>query len=531
MTASPATHVETDTQVETRPGRRRVLRAAGGGAVATAAAAAGVLGQAGAAEAAVRRWKATPVPKKADRHVLNRFTYGITTDLARSVRRTGARAWFEAQVKAAQASDGSTSVDAWFPDLRRTPAEVYLRETTGVRSVFTVAQDYACRALSRRVASPLQVLEVMTEFWENHLHVPVTADNMGYVRAGYGDAIRAHALGRFEDMLQLTTVHPAMLMYLGNNVSTQWHPNENLGRELLELHTVGIGNHTEDDIKAAARVLTGWTFSWGVFETVFRPDWHSNGPATVCGLTLSNSLTTGRSAISELITHLAHHPATARRIATKLVMTFVDADDVPEALVQRLADAYLEADTAIVPVLRVLLDSPEFKSSVDGRLRDADDGVVAAYRVLGVELRKPTSEASAARQLRYQAASLGLQPFGWPRPDGQPLDNRSWATPTRALASMTLHWQMATRTWPVVDVRHRTPAQLVPADRLRLDQLVDHLSRLLLARPATRTLLKACQDATGLAAAETVYLGHPVLMRTWPQLVVAILDSPASYYH
>ncbi|MCM0620222.1 DUF1800 domain-containing protein [Nocardioides bruguierae] len=518
-------------------GRRRALRALGGGTLVAGAAATGVATSPAAAAASrtrrPRRWNATPVASRADRHLLNRFTYGITPDLVEEVTRLGGPAWFEAQVAAATADPGAADrlVAGWWPDLSLTGVEVLARHTAGTRSLWLLMDDYAQRALARRIVSPHQVLEVMTEFWENHLHVPVAADNMGVLRVEYGDRVRAHALGRFEDLLRATTTHPAMLAYLNNNSSTRWHPNENLGRELLELHTVGVGNHTEDDIKDAARVLTGWTFTWGEFETRFRADWHATGAVDVCGFAHANTDATGKDAVGAMLTYLAHHPATARRIATKLVMTFVDAESVPEALVDRLAQAYLEHDTAIVPVLRVLLASPEFARAVDRRLRDADDDVVATYRVLGVRLTRPRNEASAARQLRSQAASLGLSPFAWPRPDGQPLGNRAWASPTRALASMTVHWQMASRTWPVVDVVHPTMTQLVPEGRLRFDQLVDHLSRRLLGRTASRSLLKAATAATRIGPGVRVDSRDRRLAAGWAQLVAAVLDSPEFYYH
>ena len=108
--------------------------------------------------------------------------------------------------------------------------------------------DYARWVLMRRMTSKRQLLEVMTEFWENHLHVAAVRRRAVQHRVDYGNTIRKHALGRFDEMLLATTTHPAMLIYLDAAESTKEHPNENLGRELLELHTVGAGNYSEKDV-------------------------------------------------------------------------------------------------------------------------------------------------------------------------------------------------------------------------------------------------------------------------------------------
>ena len=130
--------------------------------------------------------------------------------------------------------------------------------------------DYQNSLLLRRMNSQRQVLETMAEFWENHFNVPVSADGVYTWRMRYGNAIRARALGSFESLLQAVSVHPAMGMYLGNAVSDKEHPNENQGRELLELHTVGLGaGYSEAMVVDSARILTGWRVdmwdTWAAF--------------------------------------------------------------------------------------------------------------------------------------------------------------------------------------------------------------------------------------------------------------------------
>ena len=143
---------------------------------------------------------------------------------------------------------------------------------------WVLTANYQRWLLQRRMRTRRQLHEVMTEFWEHHLHVPANGEPSFVYRKSYGDAIRANALGTFEGLLQATTLHPAMLIFLNNAVSTKRHPNENLGRELLELHTVGRGNHTEDDVKNCARILTGWRVDmWDTWRAWYERDDHWTG--------------------------------------------------------------------------------------------------------------------------------------------------------------------------------------------------------------------------------------------------------------
>jgi uncharacterized protein (DUF1800 family) len=464
------------------------------------------------------------------RHLANRFSYGITPALAAEIAAAGGHlAWFDTQLDTAY--DGSADLADWWPDLHLDAATIYQRQTDKVRGSWELAYDHGRRTMVRRITSPKQVLEVMTEFWENHFHVPVGADNIMVYRAAYADVIRNGALGRFEDLLKAAVLHPAMGFYLGNTGSTKKHPNENLGRELLELHTLGVGNHTEDDVKSSARILTGWRAkTYSTWEVYYSATDHWTGPVTVQGFTDPNTDPDGRDLTYRYLSYLAQHPATARRIATKLVKTFV-SDDVPSTLVDHLAATYLANDTQIKPVLRALVRSPEFASAVDAKIRDADEDVAATYRILGITPHQPTEANSAANAIYWQVGSLGLAPYNWPRPDGQPVDAKAWTSPTRLLASMSLHWNMAGRWWPTKDMTFTLPPAFLPAEKVLFSDFVDHLSRVLLHRPASSSLLQACCAAAEKKPTDTVTASSDVLAWRWPRLVAAVLDSPAFYLH
>ncbi|MBZ5738508.1 DUF1800 domain-containing protein [Nocardioides mangrovi] len=519
------------------PSRRTLLRGAGGASIAAASGA--VL--ADPADASEKRRKkkkyyrpgrfaATPLLSVQERHLANRFSYGITAELADEIRSAGGHlAWFEQQL--ATAYDGSAdNLCDWWPDLHRDALDLYQRNASRTRAGWEVMADYGRRSLIRRVTSPRQVLEVMTEFWENHFHVPANADNVYTFRAEYGELIRQHALGRVEDLLRAAVLHPAMTFYLGAYASTKLHPNENLGRELLELHTVGLGNYTEDDVKNSARILTGYRIdAYKTWAVSYQPSVHWTGPVQVMGFSDPNTDADGQAVTGRYLSYLAHHPAMARRIATKLGRYFV-SDDPPESLITRLAAIYLDHDTAIVPVLQALVRSAEFGAAVDLKVRDADEDIIAAYRLLGVEIAEPISASSAANLINWQVSALGLAPFSWPRPDGQPVDNASWATPSRALASMAQHWGLVGGWWPKEAVSYPTPSSWMPRrGNLLFRDLVDHLSRLLLHRESTEDLLRACCLAVELEPTTLVSPSSDLFRWRWPRLAAAIVDSPDFY--
>ena len=167
-----------------------------------------------------------PLLSKPDRHLVTRFSYGLTPELAKDVRKAGGGlAWFESQLKPSSVSDKEAGkVDAWWPELTYSPAKLWRRQITGMQGGWEVMANYQRRALQRRMRTNRPVLEMMTEFWENHLNVPVNGDAQFTYRAAYGDQVREHALGKFSDLLVGAITHPAMLIYLDQATSTKRAP-------------------------------------------------------------------------------------------------------------------------------------------------------------------------------------------------------------------------------------------------------------------------------------------------------------------
>ena len=336
-----------------------------------AAAVAGTSGLSGSAEAdddlasyAPARYKGTDkLLSRQDRHLVSRFSYGVTPDLARDIRKAGgARAWFDKQLKPNKVKDKKAGqLQAWWPSLKRSPGDLWKRQIDGTEGGWEVMNDYVRWCLMRRMTSQRQLFEVVAEFWENHLHVPAIGDAQFTHRVDYGNTIRAHALGRFDEMLVATTTHPAMLIYLDAAESTKDHPNENLGRELLELHTVGRNNYDENDVKSSARILTGWSVDmWKSWKAEYHVDDHYRGTVKVKGFKDKNKKGNAKALTATYLRYLAHHPDTAEHLATKLAQKFI-GDKASRGTVKKLAAVYLENDTAIVPVLKALVETDDFR--------------------------------------------------------------------------------------------------------------------------------------------------------------------------
>ena len=229
----------------------------------------------------------------------------------------------------------------------------------------------------RAILSERQLQEVMTDFWYNHFNVDIRKEATQWYTPTYErDAIRAHALGKFRDLLLATAQHPAMLFYLDNWSSIgpdsmaagrpnqkkqQRGLNENYGREVMELHTVGVnGGYSQADVTNLAKIMTGWTIDQPQQGggPIFDPRKHEPGSKQWFGQKISeNGLEEGKHALE----WLAAQPQTAHFISYKLAQRFV-ADDPPPELVDRMAKTYMDTDGDIKEILRTMVHSPEFNS-------------------------------------------------------------------------------------------------------------------------------------------------------------------------
>jgi hypothetical protein len=477
----------------------------------------------------VTTFAATKVLNARSLHIVNRFTGGWTPALVAEVTNAGGiDRWFAKQLSSDLIPDTFyLASGSWWPSNLATALTTIARANAGTEEIWEANAHYQSWSMVRRIGSQRQVLETMAAFWEHHFHVPTDGGQAGPYRQEYGRMIRSHALGRFDTLLNAVSTHPAMGAFLGNATSTRSAPNENQGRELLELHTVGRdAGYTEDDVKSSARILTGYRVDlWNTWVASYEPAAHWTGAVKVLGFTSANTATDGRAVTKAYLDYLAHHPSTAKRIARKLAVHFV-SDTPSTALVNHLATVYLANGTAIAPVLKALVASTEFLASAGRKTRTPEEDVIATYRALGVRIARPAKDESAANAILWQANEIGLTPFGWPRPDGRPDTADAWTSVSRMLGSFDVHYMMAGGWWPSVGAAYRKPASWLPRTALRFDRFVDHLSRSILGRPATPLLLKVASQATGVAAAATITSKHDLIRWNMPRLLTVFLDNP-----
>ncbi|WP_067164928.1 DUF1800 domain-containing protein [Microbacterium sp. TNHR37B] len=478
-------------------------------------------------------YPATPVATKAELHVIRRWTYGFQSAALAAVRAAGGpREWLEAQLTPEDVAESPkvAALDSWWRCITSTPDQIVARDRSGEEEGWHAMAAYAAYALVRRQESNRQVLELMTEFWEDHFYIPIHDDGVFPFRISFGHRMRELALSSFEELLQAATVHPAMGCSLDNARSTKRSVNENLGRELLELHTVGKGaGYSENDVKASARLLTGYRVDmWTTWESFYDPTWHDTQPVKVMGFSHANASADGRPAVRQYLSYLARHPSTAQRIARKLARRFV-SDSPSTRLVDHLAATYLRNDTRIAPVLRALFDHDEFWASAGAKVKTPTDELVSMNRALGVSFGKPTSRDTGALHAHYMAGGIGAAPWSHPRPDGPPLDNDAWNTPSRFLASWDAHWTLAGGWWPTKDTTHVPPAARLPKAQLTLGEFVDHLSRQLTGVASTESLLRAICTATQLSPATVVTAQHSIVRWQMPWVLALVLNQPLFY--
>ena len=310
--------------------------------------------------------------------------------------------------------------------------------------------------LDRDIYSDRQLEAVMTDFWLNHFNVySAKNQNEPYLLPVYErETIRPHALGRFEDLLVATAESPAMLEYLDNFRSDGPNSarslkvkrfanmpgaaaklkqassglNENYGRELMELHTLGVsGGYTQADVTNVSKVFTGWTidkpYTGGGF--VFDPAKHEPGAKMVLGRTIAEN---GENEGLEVLHMLATSPATAHFISTKLAVRFV-CDDPPAALVDRMAAAFLKSDGDIKVVLRTMFDAPEFWSPAvyRAKVKTPLEFVVSAVRAGDVQVDRTQALVQALNK-------LGMPLYGMQTPNGYSWKQSDWVS-TGALVS------------------------------------------------------------------------------------------------
>jgi uncharacterized protein (DUF1800 family) len=398
--------------------------------------------------------------------------------------------------------------------------------------------------LLRAVYSPRQLEEVMVQFWMNHFNIFAGKGPDKWMLTSFErDTIRPHALGKFEDLLVATAQSPAMLFYLDNWMSSTpmsnaaaplplgrrealgsaWRRfggpmmpvglaagrnglgfpgvprdpngpkrglNENYGRELMELHTLGVdGGYTQKDVVELARCLTGWTLQRprDEAEFFFDPRMHDEGPKTLLGQKITGGgMEDGRHALHILATH----PSTARFVSLKLCRRFV-ADNPPDSVVERASQEFAASKGDVRAVLKAILTSPEFYSEAAYRAK-----VKSPFEMVASTLRALGAETDAARPLIQLMTRMGEPPFQYQAPAGYADRASTWISSSSLLARLNFATTIVSNGIPGTRIDVATTS-----GKGSTDSVIDGLSRRLTGgalSPSTRqAILTSLQGAPG----------------------------------
>ena len=400
-----------------------------------------------------------------DLALVNRLSWGETTQ-GDTLGGQNAQAWLEQQLHPS-ADDGlppqvQAEIDA-MEISHKTPSQliseirVLQREANrekgsadadAARKAFQqkmndLMREAQTRSLLRDVYSRNQLKEQLTWFWFNHFNVHAPKGDIRALVGDYENQIRAHALGKFRDLLLATATHPAMLQYLDNSQNAAGHINENYAREIMELHTLGVGSgYSQQDVQELARILTGLTVNLsgqaprgrfiggsriGFLEderniplTVFDVQKHDSGDKHFLGTTIQSR---GINEVATAIAILSVEPPTAHYVSRKLAQYFC-CDQPSEPLVHAMMATWRKSDGDIAEVLRTLFTSEEFTQSLGRKFKDP-----VHYAVSAVRATYGNQVIVNAQPMLNWLNRMGEPLYGHETPDGYALTAAGWSGP------------------------------------------------------------------------------------------------------
>ncbi len=382
-------------------------------------------------------------------HLLNRLGFGPRPGEARAILSGGLDRWVREQLDPGADPELETRLSRLSTLAYPLSQTVALYGAEDQRGLGQVIDEFNTAKVIRAVHGRNQLQEVLVDFWFNHFNVYIADGFARPATPSYErDAIRPHVLGRFRDLLGATARHPAMVYYLDNYLNTVARSvgggrivggiNENYGRELMELHTVGVdAGYSQADVVDAARCFTGWGIdnlrSSGSF--VYRPVAHDTGAKSVFGLTLPAG--GGQEDGERLLDYLSRHPAAARFVSRKLAQRLV-ADDPAGSMVDRAAQTFLATDGDISEVVKTIVGSPEFWTEAFAPVKPK----VPAEFVFSA-LRAADAEVTTARGVSAALQAMGQPAYACVPPTGYSNRGDDWTNPSSHLARMNFALDLA----------------------------------------------------------------------------------------
>jgi uncharacterized protein (DUF1800 family) len=474
-----------------------------------------------------------------DLALVNRLTWGETGSSAQDVEQMGAKRWLEAQLHPSSdsrlPSAAQAQIDA-LPISQTTMATLVIQMDAQQKAANQMADGEAkteakkayqqgmqdlvrqaqTRSLLRDLYSPDQIKEQMTWFWLNHFNVHAQKRDVRAMIGDYEDqAIRPRALGKFRDLLEATLRHPAMQRYLDNDQNANGKINENYAREIMELHTMGVGSgYSQQDVQELARILTGVGVNVrpeparippryqglyiraGLFE--FNPNRHDFGDKTFLSHTIRGR---GYDEVREVLDILAREPATARHVSTQMA-TFFMGDDVPPAVVERMTRAWKDSDGDMAKVLSALFASREFDASLaNGVFKDPMHYAISAVRQ-AYDQRVIANTQPIQNWMNRMAEGL----YGHETPDGYPMTAAAWSGPGQMAVRFEIARQIASG-----------PAGLFKGEQQAEKPAFPQLQNALWYGGLDQAVSPPTKDALGQAVSpqdwNTLFLSSPEFMR------------------
>jgi len=474
------------------------------------------------------KWLGEDIPAKSgvaeskniDRnfHLLSRATYGVRPGDLDHIKSIGVAAWLDQQLHPERIDDRACELRARrFETIHLEPGECFEYKKPILRD------ELSRHALVRAIYSKRQLYEVMVGFWSDHLNIDINKGDAIYAKARDDrKVIRPNALGKFRDLIAASATSAAMLIYLdgkeNRRPTPQSIPNENYGRELLELHTMGVdGGYSQKDVYEVARCLTGWSIHtpWQRGKVYFDPAQHDNGAKTVLGHHIAAG--GGEKDLQSVLDIVCAHPSTARHIATKLVRHFV-CEQPPKTLVDEVAKTFLSTNGDIKSLLTCLFNSQEF-------YEHAGEKIKRPFHFIASSLRSLSADTYAHQSLTEYLNRMGQGTFQYPTPDGYPDSGSRW------VSTMLWRWNFALGVCcnSVPDVTTDLPklataigAIAAPDKTEKID--IDNLFAHFVGRQATATELDTLKD---YLAASGSNIGKGASAAQKQELVGLILASPA----
>jgi uncharacterized protein (DUF1800 family) len=419
-------------------------------------------------------------------HLLNRMSYGptqsdVTAILAKGFQ--GTEWWFNEQLhpekilepelekKISQLKTLSMTNEQLlhaYPkltkDLKMKSEEEIKEMGLGDGKAKEIIRELLQQKIIRSIESKKQFQEVLVDFWFNHFNVAYKKGNVKWYIYNYEkQAIRPYVFGKFKDMLMATAKSPAMMFYLDNfRSSQQMHLkgpkqekdiglNENYGRELLELHTLGVdGGYTQKDVQEAARILTGWTIDnvrfGGAF--VFKSKRHDPGPKKVMGFSVASDQ--GIHEGEQLIEYLAKHPSTAKNLAKKLALKFI-SDNPSQKSIDEIAQVFLKTEGDLTEVYKKIFSMPEFWSEENYKSKIRDPFEYFAFVSRSLDIKFQATKEKDLKKIFQYFEQTGEPIYNCQPPTGFKMTSSNWVSAGALVSRINLSLFLAQNNSPSFD--------------------------------------------------------------------------------